>query len=287
MTAYPFIQARNYTKTGGRSIDLIVVHDMEAPEVPDTASKVALWFAGPTAPNASAHYCIDQRAVIQCVRDQDVAWHAPGANSNGIGLEHAGFANQTSAQWDDSYSRGMLERSAALTADLCTRYKIPVAWLSPADLLAGKRGITSHANVSAAWHRSTHTDPGANFPAQAYVDLVRASCVTAVPVVPIPASPVWTSEEANMLTKLFQVGPLDKDGCGWVDWDPGFGRDPKIIGKCKLGPYPPADGGYDAGDWGWQDKVNEPRVQARGSKVVVSVTGGEPGKYVPVFVTVA
>ena len=90
-----------------------------------------------------------------------------------------------------------------------------------------------------------------------------------------------------MLTKLMQIGPLDDDGSGWLEWDPGFGRDPTIIGKAKLGPYPPTDGGYVAGDWGWQNKVDEPRVQARGKKLIVSVTGGQPGKYVPVFVTVA
>lgn len=172
--SYPFLPARHFTKTGGRQVDLLVLHDMEAPEIPGTATRVALWFAGTLAPNASAHFCIDDEATIQCVREEDVAWHAPGANHNGIGIEHAGFAHQTAANWSDAYSSAMLERSAQLAADLCRRYDIPAVWLSVADLRAGRRGITSHANVSLAFGKSTHTDPGAHFPAERYVAMVRA-----------------------------------------------------------------------------------------------------------------
>lgn len=175
----PFIQARNYTVSGGRSVDLVVVHDMEAPEVPGTARRVAQWFAGSTAPNASAHYCIDDKEIVQCVRDQDVAWHAPGANARGIGLEHAGYARQTSAEWDDPYSSAMLRLSAKLTAALCTRYRIPAVWLTPGDLLAGKRGITSHNNVSKAFRKSDHSDPGPGFPWERYITLVRSNMVQA------------------------------------------------------------------------------------------------------------
>jgi N-acetyl-anhydromuramyl-L-alanine amidase AmpD len=174
VSAIPFVQARNYTKGRSNHIDVLVIHTMESPEKPDTAESVANWFAGSTAPQASAHYCIDANSIVQCVQDTDVAWHAPGANHNGLGFEHAGRAAQTGADWSDAYSTQMLERSAELIAEKCRKYDIPAVWLRPADLQAGRRGITGHADVSAAFKRSNHTDPGGNFPVQAYLALVKA-----------------------------------------------------------------------------------------------------------------
>lgn len=168
----PFVQARNYTPTSGRQIDLIVVHDMEAPERLNTAENVAAWFAGPSAPRASAHYNIDADSIVGSVRDQDVAWHAPGANRNGLGFEHAGYAGQTRAEWLDDYGVAMLELSAELAAEKVREYDIPVKWLSVEELQAGERGFTSHNNASLAFGRSTHTDPGMFFPVAYYLNRV-------------------------------------------------------------------------------------------------------------------
>ena len=55
----PFIKAKNFTKgRGGKKVKLIVIHTMESGEQPNKAKQVALWFAGKTAPDASAHYLI-------------------------------------------------------------------------------------------------------------------------------------------------------------------------------------------------------------------------------------
>ena len=86
--AIPFVQARNFTKGRSNKIDVLVIHTMETPENHDTAESVSNWFAGSSAPRASAHYCIDDNSIVQCVHDADVAWHAPGANHNGLGFEH-------------------------------------------------------------------------------------------------------------------------------------------------------------------------------------------------------
>jgi N-acetyl-anhydromuramyl-L-alanine amidase AmpD len=168
-----FIEARNYTRRRDSSIDLLIIHTMEAPEKGETAENIASWFAGSTAPQASAHYCIDSNSVVQCVRDSDVAWHAPGANHDGIGFEHAGFAKSTGRDWSDDYSTSMLALSARLAAEKCAEYQIPVVWLSSSDLRAGRRGITSHNNVSKAFGGSTHWDPGTGFPVQGYLRQVR------------------------------------------------------------------------------------------------------------------
>jgi N-acetyl-anhydromuramyl-L-alanine amidase AmpD len=183
--AYPFVESPHVTRTEGRRIDLIVVHTMETDEKGDTAESCAEWFRDPRA-NVSAHYCVDADSIVQCVRERDVAWHAPGANHDGIGIEHAGRAKQTGREWGDAYSRAMLERSAGLAAELCRRYRIPVTWLYAADLKASRRGITSHRAVSDAFGRSSHWDPGSGFPVETYLARVRAKLAGAPVVEPAP-----------------------------------------------------------------------------------------------------
>lgn len=168
-----FIQARNYRKGRLGKVDLIVIHSMEAAEKPTTAEAVANWWAGPSTPVSSCHYCVDSDSVVQCVRDEDTAWHAPGANHNGIGIEHAGFAKQTKAEWMDDYSMNMLGRSAELAAKLVVRHTIPVEFVDAAGLLKGKRGFTTHAEVSKAFKKSDHYDPGKGFPLSEYLDMVK------------------------------------------------------------------------------------------------------------------
>jgi N-acetyl-anhydromuramyl-L-alanine amidase AmpD len=183
--AYPFVASPHVTRTNGRQIDLIVIHTMEMDEKGTTAENCARWFQNPTA-KVSAHYCVDSDSIVQCVADRDVAWAAPGANSNGLQVEHAGRAAQTGRDWGDAFSLAMLERSAVLVADLCRAYRIPVTWLYEADLRAGRRGITTHDAVSKAFKRGTHWDPGKNFPIERYLAAVRRH-LAAGPAVPEPA----------------------------------------------------------------------------------------------------
>lgn len=169
-----FIQARNFTPAGSRQIRLLVIHDMEAPERAGAAEAVASYFAGPNAPRASAHYCIDSDSYVQCVKDSDVAWAAPNANSDGLHFEHAGYARQSEAEWLDPYSKAMLEISAKLVAAKCKQYGIPAVKLTPAEVAAGKKGICGHYDMTCAYPGTgTHTDPGPNFPWAYYLARVK------------------------------------------------------------------------------------------------------------------
>jgi N-acetyl-anhydromuramyl-L-alanine amidase AmpD len=168
-----FVQARNYTKANRTEIRYIVLHSMEAAESSTTAEAVSNWFSGSAAPKASAHFCIDNNSIVQCVNESSIAWHAPGANQYGLGLEHAGFAKQTREQWLDQYSIDMLKLSAKLTAALCKKWNIPVKYVDANGLKNGETGITTHYEVNQAFKKSTHTDPGKGFPTDLYIQWVQ------------------------------------------------------------------------------------------------------------------
>ena len=170
--APPFVESPNVTRTTGRRIDVLVIHTAETAERTGAALAVAHWFARPEA-EVSAHYCVDARTVVQCVRERDIAWHARGANGNSIGIELAGFASQSAADWKDGYSRAVLARAAELAVRVCARHTLPVVWLRAAELRAGRRGITGHADVSRAFRRSDHWDPGPSFPVARFLAFVR------------------------------------------------------------------------------------------------------------------
>lgn len=162
---WPFVRARNFTKVDSRRpVRVIVMHSMEAPEKGDTAENVAQYFAT-TEREASAHLCVDNNSIVQCVLDNDVAWAAPGANRDGIHIEMAGYAAQTVQEWQDQYSVLVLENAAEAAAQYCLKYDIPVQQLSN-NQLGDKvsRGFVSHAQVSEVFKKSDHTDPGEGFP---------------------------------------------------------------------------------------------------------------------------
>jgi len=167
-----FIQARHWTPGQRTAVDLVVIHTAEVPQEPGIAANVARGFAT-TERLASAHYVVDDGPLVyQCVREDGIAWHAPGANRNGIGIELCGRASTTAEEWAAPYSAAMLATAAELVAEICRRWSIPAGYATPLGLLDGKRGITGHAAVSSAFRKSTHSDPGLAFPWPAFVESV-------------------------------------------------------------------------------------------------------------------
>lgn len=167
----PYVQARD--QWPGLTPVGLTIHDMEAPEKGDTAERIAQYFRNPQR-TSSAHYCLDIDSIVQCVRDHNRAAHAKGVNSKHLGLEHAGYAGQTAAEWTDAYSWAMLQRSAKFAAAKCDQYGIPKLYLPVSELKKGNfRGITTHNNVSRAIPGSGHWDPGPNFPMGRYIELVQ------------------------------------------------------------------------------------------------------------------
>lgn len=161
-----------------KPIRVIVVHTMEVSEDdPRVAESVGNAFARP-ATRASAHIGVDTDSTVRYVLDGDTAWAAPGANADGLQLELAGRAGQTSGDWTDAASRAILERAAQQVAAWCRIYGIPSQRLSDAELGGGvAKGIVGHADVSRVFKLSTHWDPGKNFPWTAFLARVRAIAV--------------------------------------------------------------------------------------------------------------
>jgi len=176
------IQSRNFTKANRKKVDLVVLHSTENPIKAGVAKSVALWFSGESSPRASAHYIVGPDATFRCVREDDVAYAAPGANNNGVQIEQVGQAFKT--QWlkdgtgvTDGYQ--VFKNSAKLVHDICLRWDIPMEKVDAIGLLAKKRGITTHAAVSEAFKKSDHVDPGCKgdirWPWAEYLDLVNQS----------------------------------------------------------------------------------------------------------------
>jgi len=167
-----FVQAKYFRKGRIKPVELIVIHTMEAPEKGETAENIANYFKTIDRP-ASAHYCIDENSIVQCVYDSNTAYHCKNANANGIGLEHAGYAKQTVEDWADEKSVAILKISAQISAYLCNKFNIPVQMAEFAgkyDFTVIKKGFCGHADVPL---HGSHYDPGTNFPWGLYLEMVQ------------------------------------------------------------------------------------------------------------------
>lgn len=169
--------AKNFTKGPRKGpIRLIVIHSMESQEKPNTAETVAAWFGGATAPKSSAHVCVDSNSAVTVVDDSDIAWAAPGANSDGLHIEIAGSAKQSKAEWEDPYSRRALDQAAKVAAVWCKKYKIPAVLLTVEQVADKKtKGICGHVTATKAFPelKGSHSDPGKFFPWDLFIAHVQ------------------------------------------------------------------------------------------------------------------
>ena len=147
-------------------VKVIVMHSTEG----ETAAGAAYWFKNP-ASQGSAHICVDAKEGYRSLSDNLKPW-ANGWNET-LDMEHAARAAWARSMWLTPGARRMLRRSAYRVAIWSKRYDIPVTWLNPVEIRQGKSGLTTHINVSKAFHQSTHTDPGKGFPKKRYARMVR------------------------------------------------------------------------------------------------------------------
>ena len=176
---------RNHGPQTNRPIRRVVIHSTVSPCEPGGARAIARYFMQ-TDRDASAHYITDPAETIQGLYDSWVGYAAP-PNEGSLHVEMCDIpgprpddkpgtarwrALRRVWRWVRPAQRRMLRRTARLTAQLCLAEQLPIEWLTVADLRAGRRGITSHANVSLTWRQSTHWDPGW-WPRRRFMRLVR------------------------------------------------------------------------------------------------------------------
>ncbi len=177
---YPYIPARLH---GGAqsAIDRIVIHATVSPCVKGGARNVAKYFQG-SAAGGSAHYVVDPGEIVQCVRDDVVAYHAP-PNTGSLGIELCDPQSGREARWADAEHTAMLGLAAKLVRELCAKYDVPVIHLTTAGVRGGTRGICGHAQVSEAFRKSDHGDPdiGGKFPWDRFMKLITEEDGMATP----------------------------------------------------------------------------------------------------------
>lgn len=166
------IPARWYGQKRVGHVRVIVIHTAECREVKNAARAVANYFAS-TKRKASAHITVDNKEAVRSLQDNKIAWAAPGCNFDGLHLELVGTANQSKTDWKDAYSENVLNLAAKVVAEWCYIHSIPAIKLNQMQLLSGRRGIVGHVDVSKAYKKSTHFDPGTNFPWESFIKKVE------------------------------------------------------------------------------------------------------------------
>lgn len=190
---YTWISSPHFSKGRGQEICGIVIHTAECAEVKGADIAVGKWFQNPQS-KVSAHYVVDADSVTQCVDLADIAWHAGPVNGWTIGIELAGRAGQSSAEWSDEYSASLLTLAANLVADLCARFDILPARLQGVQITGKQKGIFGHVDVTKATGKGTHWDPGPNFPWDLFLGKVAERLHKAKP--PVTESPKALSAES-------------------------------------------------------------------------------------------
>lgn len=154
----------------GGTVHMVIIHSCEG-------GYAGCWsWLADAASQVSAHYVVreDGAEITQLVREPSRAWHIGaiydstlnaghdgrlhGVQSNHftIGVEHAGFASQTS--WPDA----QIDASARLVCEVSKRWQIP----------RDKLHIVSHGQLQPA----NRTDPGKGWPWADYLARVERYC---------------------------------------------------------------------------------------------------------------
>lgn len=145
-----------------------VLHDAETPLEAGYARAIANMFATTTT-QKSATYMVDPVDTFQLLDESLIAWHVGNANPRSIGVEQAGYAAFSLAQWSTPAAFQQEARVAQLMREIQGRHGIGLYWMSDQQLRdahAGRivGGWATHDQCTRVIGGSTHTDPAPNYP---------------------------------------------------------------------------------------------------------------------------
>lgn len=149
-------------------------------------------------PGASAHAASDAGGAEGPLVPYDrAAWTAgPTANSIGLHVEMCAFAAMTRDDWLSEADRNvwipwlnngqggtrlirspksMLRWTAQWVRSIAAMYNIPLTKLSASQIRNGQKGVCGHADTSAAFGETDHTDPGGAFPWDVFIALCQGT----------------------------------------------------------------------------------------------------------------
>lgn len=122
--------------------------------------------------SGSYHELVDANARVLIENTDDWVTWSTGNKGNFIGLHRSFVMRGTESRAEWLKYDAMLRAGARRDAEWAKKYGIPIVKLSPQDLLAGKKGFCGHVDTQ-AWGGTDHVDPGAGFPWDYYLQLVR------------------------------------------------------------------------------------------------------------------
>ena len=213
----------NYTASY-TSKDTVVCHTVEG-----SAAGAVSWFRNCSA-QVSAHYVVSESGTVyQCVREMYKAWHVSCLNSRCIGIEHEGYAS------DSSHPTALYDASALLTRHLCNAWGIPKAHRTSPP------GILGHIDVTHCCC-GTHTDPGSGWNWTYYINKVNGTT-------PPPPPPTWANTyHAQSYPSTMVAGST---ATAWAEFT-NTGTGHWTHDKTRLGTSSPQDRSspfYNSGNW--------------------------------------
>lgn len=157
--------------------NLLVLHSGETNEGRTAAEGMAAFFASGNT-TGSTQLCVDNDSGVRCAHDWERTNGAGGVNAEALHIEQAGRAGQSEAEWNDDYSKAVVENAA----DACRQWiaKFPhirPVFLTGEQLATGERnGITTHNECSRVFAGNDgHWDPGPEYPIGRLLGLIRGA----------------------------------------------------------------------------------------------------------------
>lgn len=110
-------------------------------------------FAQTNPEGTTAHFYVDEHSTVAFTPTTQIAYGAYSeGNKRAVQFELVGKSGHI--------SDATMRQAAPEVRKQADKFHIPITKLTPAQLRAGQRGITGHADVTAAWHQGDHSDPG-------------------------------------------------------------------------------------------------------------------------------